>query len=389
MFYVSAIFYLPVLTTSVAIGPFDGKVAAVLSGGQLFISSPNMDEIPQPPFGVRDVRLRRDQRYGDDDPTLWPQPYIKEECHLGAIPRRVPLHTGSELDLMWENLNDGDLIRLQGNLLDGLVRLNPTLVGRYRRYIDDLKSRVQIYRCHPNHTVPNQRVLHLANSLNHAFARMESLTLTERQMAYAVTLVQRLYLELTGALDYILIYKPRMDGITEPASRITWTVGVFTTDPVVAQEFFKAGIPFWLIRPVKHLESGTYDKVVELLDPVKKGVCLDDADPRSRTIFSGQATDQRKYNEFSRYARSAQTYPDPFNSTSLQPPAPSPSSIPIEPSSGRAPSTSTSGQQGRAKTAKPCMSRFSQLSDTILTIIVRFNKSLQSGEPPVKPSKVR
>jgi hypothetical protein len=47
-----------------------------------------------------EVKLRADKRYGPDDATLWPQPWVEMFCHLGAIPRK-PDDPNDDLSIMW------------------------------------------------------------------------------------------------------------------------------------------------------------------------------------------------------------------------------------------------------------------------------------------------
>jgi hypothetical protein len=47
-----------------------------------------------------EVKLRADIRYGPDDPTLWPQPWVGSYCHLGAI-LRMPNDPNDILSIMW------------------------------------------------------------------------------------------------------------------------------------------------------------------------------------------------------------------------------------------------------------------------------------------------
>ena len=69
------------------IGPLGGKVGAVIMDGEYFITSSNQTCIYTPPLGDQhQVRLCADSRYGDDDPVLWPQPYMPYHSHFGAIP---------------------------------------------------------------------------------------------------------------------------------------------------------------------------------------------------------------------------------------------------------------------------------------------------------------
>jgi hypothetical protein len=99
--------------------------------------------------------------------------------------------------------------------------------------------------------------------LEHGLARLESVYTNFRQMEFSVRDVQRMWLELTAMLDYMQIYKPRMDGYTPSASRIADTVGVFTHDLRVVQDFVTAGLPCWLIRPVSDFTNQIILKIVE------------------------------------------------------------------------------------------------------------------------------
>ena len=64
----------------------DGKSASHI--GEFVITSPNSETIPGLQWGESDVQLRADYRYGPDDFTLWPQPYVEAACYLGAVPRK-------------------------------------------------------------------------------------------------------------------------------------------------------------------------------------------------------------------------------------------------------------------------------------------------------------
>lgn len=220
---------------------------------------------------------------------------------------------------MWSDLDAKDLHRLTGTVLGGMVRLDEGLLKKYEKFVDKLQSRVHEYQ-KDRGVSTNQRVPVLANGLNHVFMRVKFLPLSQRQMEHSVTLLQRQYLELTAVLDYLTVYKPRMDGMAPPATEVAWTVGVFTSSYVIAQEFFKAGLPFWLVRPVAALSSGTSDDIVEAMIPDSLDVCLYEANPRYPTIFTGSARDQRKYDAMARYSRSLEACPDPFGTARVEPP---------------------------------------------------------------------
>jgi hypothetical protein len=74
------------------IGPLNG---AIIMDGHSFIMSPNQDYIPYPPLcNQHPVQLHTNSCYADDDPIIWPQPYIPYFSHYRAIPLpyTLPLH---------------------------------------------------------------------------------------------------------------------------------------------------------------------------------------------------------------------------------------------------------------------------------------------------------
>jgi hypothetical protein len=71
------------ISSTAAIGPLDGKVGAVIMDGEYFITLANQQCIFAPPHGDQHkVQLHADSRYGDNDPVLWPQPYMLLGQHL-------------------------------------------------------------------------------------------------------------------------------------------------------------------------------------------------------------------------------------------------------------------------------------------------------------------
>ena len=52
------------------------------------ITSPNMEWVPEPFVGLVQVHLRKDFRYGVEDPFQWPQVYSEGFEFLSAVLRR-------------------------------------------------------------------------------------------------------------------------------------------------------------------------------------------------------------------------------------------------------------------------------------------------------------
>ncbi|KAF8801224.1 hypothetical protein BYT27DRAFT_7262258 [Phlegmacium glaucopus] len=145
------------------IGPFDGKVAAAIQ--DFVCTTPNQNQILLPPMQRRDVYLRSDFRYGPDDPTLWPQPYLLEYPHLGAIPRR-PEDPNDSLSIMWWNPTREDFCPLDNGVLDGLGQLSILKYWMLEGMMKEMQERIFEYRkkCHPN--PPNSLLLLLATAIS-------------------------------------------------------------------------------------------------------------------------------------------------------------------------------------------------------------------------------
>ena len=109
----------------------------------------------------------------------------------------------------------------------------------------------------------------LIKMLEHGMACLKSMWMNFSQMSFTVRDVQRCCLEITALLDYMTVFKPRMDStsIHRPLHQAVSTIGVFTFEVHVAQDFSCAGLPCWLIRPTSVWSDINILKVVPLVDP--------------------------------------------------------------------------------------------------------------------------
>jgi hypothetical protein len=286
---------------------FDGKVAAALPN--FVCTTPNQDKIPLPPMQRREVFLRSDFRYGPDDPTLWPQPYLTDYPHLGAIPRR-PEDPNHPLSIMWWNPTRDDFRPLENDFMEGLGQLSLSNLWRFEEKMKEIDDKITEYR----KTTPktNSLVSLLSTTLRHALFRLRSLKSAFGQMRFGVTEFQRYYLEIYALLDYLLIYKPRMDGAQPAATTIANCIGAFTNVPRVAQDFKTAGLPVWLIHPWK---TGPFPynvlQVVTPQDPVDF-LCFSQHDPPFPVIFRGFMNTFEKHDAIHGYSRTWLVFKDPF-----------------------------------------------------------------------------
>ncbi|KAJ7872169.1 hypothetical protein B0H14DRAFT_3439116 [Mycena olivaceomarginata] len=103
-------------------------------------------------------------------------------------------------------------------------------------------------------------------------------------MVLGVTSLQRGWLELTGLLRYLRIYKPRMEDPTAEGGLPDDCVGVFTSDPTIAQLFRIARLPYFFVRPLNAFKEENILRVVQPLDPTVELVL--DAAPGYSSVAS-------------------------------------------------------------------------------------------------------
>src|ERR1700742_5194572 len=296
-------------------GPFratDGKSACHIK--EFVITSPNSEMIPQPQWNESDVRLRADYRYGPDDYTLWPQPYVEANCHLGAVSRK-PSDLSNPLSIMWWNPTELDFTAAQGSLLNGFGTLSTEKSSLFKSLCSSLSTRVRASL--QAASKPNSHLQALLKAMEHAACRLDWCSGLYLEMRFSVTELQRFYLKVLAFIDYIEIYKPRMDGARSPAKELASCIGAFTSLPRVVQDFVEAGLPVYFIRPAAAVFTASPPKilkVVSLLEP-EAHLVLCDATPRFPTIFRGSANTPMKHLAMHRYSRTWMVYKNPHDST--------------------------------------------------------------------------
>jgi hypothetical protein len=279
-----------------------------------------MDVIYEPPFGQeRHMRFHQNFRYGDDDPLLWPQPYVMSECHLPAIPLRPG--AGDPTAVMWWQLTRDDFVLSTAGIVTGVGLIHGTKLAQISRLVNSLQSRTRAYLNDEKFPRKAEGATILLNVLKQAMIKLESLPMSLQQAGFCVSHVQQLYLELVALLDYMTIYKPRIDGRIPIASQVACTVGAITENPSVAQDFIRAGLPVWLIRSYKEVPVTRTDCLKAMRKPADY-LCLDDAQPVQRTMFVGKADDPNKYLMINRYIRYYFRFPNPFDLIKKPPNAP-------------------------------------------------------------------
>ena len=118
-------------------------------------------------------------------------------------------------------------ISTSNNLVNGLGKLAPEKFEKLRFHKIELMRRIDQYKARTDSL--NHVLLCLSEAVLHACVRIGCLTTTFLEMKFGITEFQRYYLETLGLIDYLEIYKPRIDGIQTRTGSVDNRMGVFTS----------------------------------------------------------------------------------------------------------------------------------------------------------------
>jgi hypothetical protein len=227
--------------------------------------------------------------------------------------------------MMWWDPEPKDFVSPESGLTltRGLGKLSHSQCSRLAQPVNALLEEYTAYTQTinpPAQIVPLMR--QLAQSLRLGLERLQTLPSTYSRVVIGVTNVQRCYLELTGMLRYMSLYKPRMEDPTAEPGLPDDCMGVFTSDPIVAQQFHVARLPFWFIRPLSTFLHENILSVVIPQEPIGK-MELEVA-PGHSPVSVGSNLEQRM-RSLHLCTQSTPWYKDPFKQL-VSPPEPSSSS---------------------------------------------------------------
>ncbi|KAF8144581.1 hypothetical protein K438DRAFT_1873637 [Mycena galopus ATCC 62051] len=225
-----------------------------------------------------------------------------------------------------------------------------------------LLQRARVLSCALCGGTPRPRVSSspLINQILVWVEQLQGLPTTYNKMVFAVTSLQRVFLELDALYQYMTKYKPRIDDYMHPVpadTPVAQCVGAFTISPTVAQQLCAARLPFWFMRPTHAFDGANILAVVPLTEPVLLAPSVEDTvGDTPPALYSGNKTDD-KLAAIARAAVRDAWYHDPFDTArprspsrspspnSHQPPTASSSSHPASSSSSRSNIISRSGQK--------------------------------------------
>ncbi|KAJ7906993.1 hypothetical protein B0H13DRAFT_1618853 [Mycena leptocephala] len=342
---------------SVPLGPFDGKVGAVVTiEAESYLITTHAPYIPAVPIRPNHtVFIREDMRYGEDDPTLWPQNFSAYYCHLAAIHRK-PIGAKREVAIMWWDPSPDDFISRETGLTvtRGLGKLKSSRLAQLTNLIEKFcEEQQRVGQGNAELRKVDSLMGPLVQQLRLGLERLQTLPSTFTQMVVAVTALQRTYLEADALLRYMTHYKPLLDasGSGSPPPPLDHCVGAFVSKPEVAQRFRAAGLPYWYIRPA--WTFGT-ENILEVVEPRQPAAELRlEAAAGSQHYPTKKDTDS-KINIIHKCSETVPWYKDPFAtpeddpmpSSSVSPAAAPPATNPRAHPEGHPPIAGAGGARG-------------------------------------------
>ncbi|KAK7046956.1 hypothetical protein R3P38DRAFT_92560 [Favolaschia claudopus] len=305
--------------TSAALGPFDGRVAALCAFEDTdYLLTTHADYVPAPPTSRQhDLFLRADLRYGPDDFTRWPQQYSPEYCHLPCV--RTKSGSPPELSILWDNPSPMDFVKRSDEytLTPNLGRLDDDFRTALEQVVEKLRMEHALYvAATPASKIPPPLAT-LVVSMDAALERIQTIPLNYDQMVLSVTRLQLTWLELDAMLQYMTVFKPQMDAPFGPRPELAACVGAFTFDAQVAQFLHKAGLPYWYLRPAKQFSREIILELVQLVQP-SAFVCID-PHPRETAVSRANNNTAHKIALIHKHSMTKPWYEDPFDMVASEP----------------------------------------------------------------------
>ncbi|KAJ8093718.1 hypothetical protein PM082_009578 [Marasmius tenuissimus] len=309
----------------------DGRVGSWVEDGKYFVTSPSSLDIYQPFFGSREIYMRQDYRFGAEDPLQYPQHFIPDRCHWAAIPRHPPSATYARAK-WWKSLPPEAFVHESDSAIKGLGRWSKENIAPYEEDCTLLHQRVQKYCSSQESSKINRLIPALNGQLERTLRHLLTMPLPLHRARQLWSFFQRWYLELYAALDWVELYLPVMNGTSPPSgttrSHAAVAMGAFLTTVKDCEFFFRAGLPFWLIRSSEHHPMVRVDEQVIPVTPQSLGICVDDiTSHKKEVVYTGPLRDLQKATAVEKFGMAIVDYAnDPFSVPAAEPLSKIPSS---------------------------------------------------------------
>ncbi len=150
------------------------------------------------------------------------------------------------------------------------------------------------------------------NMIDLFLAHLDTLPMNFERVCLMVWEMQRVTCLLHALVDYMQIYKPRMDGIVErdPKVHDPMIMGTFVEDVTTLQHFFRARIPVWTMQPLEEAALYCIDVLTDIETP-DSWLVLDQPRLKLQSVYTG-APNKAKYTAMNLFTRDHLGWANPF-----------------------------------------------------------------------------
>ncbi|KIY61435.1 hypothetical protein CYLTODRAFT_478621 [Cylindrobasidium torrendii FP15055 ss-10] len=243
----------------------------------LVTTSPNMDTVASPQYGWCCVEMDTAQRYGPYDPIFHPQLWRSRVPHYATIP--WPSEASGLSPVLWEVFAPDDFSNYDENgALENLrlVTLRDHRKAELRQAWEKLRTRFkdleEAWALGKSQILPymDHKALGLLRTARCFFDGLALPVEVEFGIA-RVTWWQRTALELYGRLNWLELQPTLHDAPSTPYPVRADLMGAVVGKVEIADRFYRAGIPVWLVREEVDMPFRWKDRAQVVVPPHDEG----------------------------------------------------------------------------------------------------------------------
>ena len=252
-----------------------------------FISSPNMETVPnifRDPFVTQ---VHQDGRFGTSDFTIFPQWFAEGTYYLPYMCKKpTPENLANDpYTLIQYDMSRRDWVPEQGSVIGGMGWLASHLVDSFTRLRKEFMAKIKVDLM--QYTPEELKELKFCkHGMWFASIALMCTPQSYKGTLLTVTSFQWYFLETLVCYKYLTHWKKLGGNLADEPCTLTHVIGTMTVDIQLVIEFFDLGIPVWLVQHPADLPLLTIVRAV--VDPSHKPPDLAPMDGSS-ILWSGPA----------------------------------------------------------------------------------------------------
>ncbi|KAL1679613.1 hypothetical protein EV122DRAFT_277004 [Schizophyllum commune] len=234
--------------------------AGITPNGKYLVTSPNSTEIPVPMTGTRTVRLRRDGRFGLDDPAYRPVFFCDAYPHLPLVPKYT---ADSKYSVCFEYPQRQTWFHPISAAVNDIGTLSAPLVERFQVLRNEL--RVYSHSLATSAETANRQtddkdvclMVGLVQTIHFEVCRADCAPSTWTDLNFLLLTLQRHILEAVALRSYLSSVRSRLTGsqrLEGLLPQVEDVLGAFTADAMMARRLAYAGIPVYLVHDLARVK---------------------------------------------------------------------------------------------------------------------------------------